>query len=356
MLSRSWRLVARVEVAIVERETRNAGKLKGFGAGAGAALIMQVVMLLLRLTTNTHSLPELMEDRLTHLLGGELESSVIDKLGIGGKGLLLVSIVEGTFLVGGLLGWLFVRLWPLRQPGAKTRWGSALLLGLGLGLLLNVVFLPLMGQGLFGTDAPLETAPLEIARQLYGTVLAPVGLSDWLYMWILGSVFSFALVALLPWARFADAVPADQAKAMDTDKAGGHKPTRRDFGKVAGSTALALVGGGGVWLLNNMLLAPPPVAGAKPVAAGGGGASGAGGDATFAGVAPRQVPNITPVENFYITTKNYIDPVVNGNTWSLAIKGLVAHPSTLSLADLRALPTVERTETLACVSNPVGAT
>src|SRR5689334_14187215 len=70
----------------------------GFGAGVGAALVMLVVMAVLRLTTNTLSIPELLEDSLTKLAGGQLESYFINNLGVGGKALLLVSIVEGTLL------------------------------------------------------------------------------------------------------------------------------------------------------------------------------------------------------------------------------------------------------------------
>src|SRR6202040_3654072 len=66
-------------------------------------------------------------------------------------------------------------------------------------------------------------------------------------------------------------------------------------------------------------------------------------------------PEITPVQNFYIVSKNiYADPVVDGQTWRLAIGGLVDHPQKLSLSQLRALPSTTQYVTLECISNDIG--
>src|SRR5947209_8486872 len=103
--------------------TRRGGWIRGgFGAGVGASLAMMLVMAVLRLTTNTISIPELMEERLIGLVGGKIESIFINQLGVGGKALLLVSIVEGTLLLGGLLGLAFTHFWPLRS--FSSRWLS----------------------------------------------------------------------------------------------------------------------------------------------------------------------------------------------------------------------------------------
>src|SRR5260370_797509 len=63
---------------------------------------------------------------------------------------------------------------------------------------------------------------------------------------------------------------------------------------------------------------------------------------------------ITPIENFYIVSKNFGDPVVDEHGWSLAIGGAVDKPMNLSLSDLRALPSATEYVTLACISNNVG--
>ena len=46
----------------------------GFWAGAGAALVMMLVMAVLRFTSNTVSIPELMEESLIRLTGGQIHA------------------------------------------------------------------------------------------------------------------------------------------------------------------------------------------------------------------------------------------------------------------------------------------
>ena len=65
-------------------------------------------------------------------------------------------------------------------------------------------------------------------------------------------------------------------------------------------------------------------------------------------------PEITPVGNFYIVSKNFVDPSVDGQSWRLRVGGLADKPFSLSLADLRALPATEEYVTLECISNNVG--
>ena len=392
----------------------------GFGAGAGAAIVMMLVMAVLRFTTNTASIPEIMEQPLLHLLPGEVESWFINTLGVGGKALLLVCIIEGTLLLGGLLGLLFARAWPTGVAVPNWRWLSGVLYGLIIGAVLGLVFLPLMNQGVLGLnpapDAIRVTAPPNISTAIYGTELSPITVPLWLAMVILGLSFGLALVALIRWPQAAGAaLPAPIAatgRAMD----------RREFMRALGGTALAVAGGAVLWAGIKEVLAPPPVAGptelieepaavgpqatpttvaqavnppaatatAMPPAAPGQAtvepppaASGQltpadGGNtpvpptaemtevppppaatavptsSAFAGVKPVLVPEITPNDSFYITTKNFIDPTVDGNSWQIAFKGLVDNPFTLTLKDVQALPVINRVQTLACISNEVG--
>ena len=65
-------------------------------------------------------------------------------------------------------------------------------------------------------------------------------------------------------------------------------------------------------------------------------------------------PEITPVANFYIVSKNFTDPRVDGNNWRLSIGGNVDQALKLSLAELRALPSSTEFVTLECISNDVG--
>lgn len=66
-------------------------------------------------------------------------------------------------------------------------------------------------------------------------------------------------------------------------------------------------------------------------------------------------PALTPIENFYVVSKNIgSDPNVDGQSWRLTVGGLADKPLKLSLADLRALPSVTEYVTMQCISNDVG--
>jgi DMSO/TMAO reductase YedYZ molybdopterin-dependent catalytic subunit len=65
-------------------------------------------------------------------------------------------------------------------------------------------------------------------------------------------------------------------------------------------------------------------------------------------------PEITPIENFYVVSKNFVDPTIAGQGWTLGVGGMVDRPMRLSLADLRALAASTEYVTMACISNNVG--
>jgi DMSO/TMAO reductase YedYZ molybdopterin-dependent catalytic subunit len=65
-------------------------------------------------------------------------------------------------------------------------------------------------------------------------------------------------------------------------------------------------------------------------------------------------PYITPNDDFYRIDTAFAFPRINLDKYSVEVKGMVDRPMTLSYADLLARPQVERTITLACVSNEVG--
>ena len=65
-------------------------------------------------------------------------------------------------------------------------------------------------------------------------------------------------------------------------------------------------------------------------------------------------PEVTPNEDFYVISKNFIDPVIDSERWGLEIAGLVERPQSLTYEELVGLPSVERFVTLECISNEVG--
>ncbi|MCA9836665.1 MAG: molybdopterin-dependent oxidoreductase [Trueperaceae bacterium] len=65
-------------------------------------------------------------------------------------------------------------------------------------------------------------------------------------------------------------------------------------------------------------------------------------------------PEITPTEEHYQVSKNVFNPTVKEQDWQLKFTGMVSNKLSLSLEDLKALPSVERSSTLTCISNSVG--
>lgn len=76
-----------------------------------------------------------------------------------------------------------------------------------------------------------------------------------------------------------------------------------------------------------------------------------GGRREVAGTLPQP---ITPNGEFYVISKNLIDPVVDVAAYRLTVGGLVTTPLTLTMDDLRAMPAVDQVQTLECISNEVG--
>lgn len=66
------------------------------------------------------------------------------------------------------------------------------------------------------------------------------------------------------------------------------------------------------------------------------------------------VQAITPNDDFYVVTKNLIDPRVDAGSWRLELSGLVEKPRTFDLAEVESMPAVEQATTLECISNAVG--
>ncbi len=69
---------------------------------------------------------------------------------------------------------------------------------------------------------------------------------------------------------------------------------------------------------------------------------------------PGLAPAITPNADFYQIDVSLTAPAVDVGEWTMTVGGRVDAPMTLTYAQLLALPSIERTITLTCVSNPVG--
>jgi DMSO/TMAO reductase YedYZ molybdopterin-dependent catalytic subunit len=125
---------------------------------------------------------------------------------------------------------------------------------------------------------------------------------------------------------------------------------RRRFLQVGGGVAVASIVMG--VLGRNLLEARPagPVTAGLPEAAGLDVELPAGAELDVEGITPLVVPN----DEFYRIDTSLFAPRVDAATWTLTVKGLVDRETTLSYADLAAMPQLEQYVTIACVSNRVG--
>ncbi|MFN3974932.1 MAG: molybdopterin-dependent oxidoreductase [Dehalococcoidia bacterium] len=217
---------------------------------------------------------------------------------------------------GWLFGFLLDRLLYLAKP--------LLLGGLSLGL------------------AAVATGTVVGMRQVVG------GPSLWPWAVWVGSVLGLVGVGLgwlaggggFPfWAGISGASAVAGLATAALESATAPTPSRPDRRAALGRLALwGMVGVGALWGIRLLVggaprLAPPRQQRRPP------------------GSLP---PDITPTEQFYIVSKNFVDPQLDAGQWTLQVDGLVGAPFTLTYQDLLALPAVELPVTLQCISNPVG--
>lgn len=126
---------------------------------------------------------------------------------------------------------------------------------------------------------------------------------------------------------------------------------RRQFLLTAGAVTLGAVAAGGL----AQLLAGPNVEASRRAVAGLRPRRKAPPIPAGADFAAEGTPSmITPNDDFYTIHTAISPPRIAAEDWRLRIHGMVEKPLTLTFDDLRRRPLVERTLTLACVSNPVG--
>jgi DMSO/TMAO reductase YedYZ molybdopterin-dependent catalytic subunit len=279
----------------------------GFAAGVAAAVVMLLAVVLLRLLSGVISLPEIVAEGLLIVMPGALFSAVLDALQHAAKPLFYLAVVIGMLVVGGLLGQWY---------GERAGWAQAARIVIGAWLVFGLAVYTVLGAGPFGQ------------RLQAGAVWHAVSLL------LVFLIYGVALVGL-------HALLAERAGSMEN-------VSRRQFLRSAGALLVGTVALGGGWrLLTTGLDAALGPATASPTRA-----------AAVANAAPYDLgglsPEVTPTEDFYTVSKNFIDPAVAGSSWRLKIDGLVDRPMELTLDQLRELPSSEGSYTLMCISNEVG--
>jgi len=322
---------------------------RGLIAGILAACVMAMVMAVLRLTTDVLSLPEIIGEGIVGLMPGVVFSTLLDVMQKAAKPTLFAGIFLGQILAGALFGRWFAH--------AEPSWGRAAKLAVVVWLVIGVVVLPVLRVGLFGSA--VRAGPLVVGAQL---LLAFVS-------------FAVALVLIYQVLDSLASSRHDQARA-----------DRRSALAKLGAGVLVIAAGGYGWrsLVGSATEAPgPPAAGSAetPSAASSAPASAPaaasapatrgrgippldappipmtvapGAPAAVPFAVPKLTPEVLPAKDFYIISKNFLDPSVAVASWKLTIDGLVERPTTLSFADVSGLPAHSDYYTLQCISNLVG--
>lgn len=270
---------------------RRAG-LRGFAWGALAGVVLIALMYLANLVLGLRPLPQLLSGPLLSLMPGFVFGFLIDTLQHAGKVVEEFGLIVAMIIGLGVIGAAWA--WTSRSWDFQH---SALAFAAAAWAVVTAIVLPFSGDGFLGlNDGP--TTPLIWAAlfAIYGVVLQ-IG-----------------------------AKPADLVSAADPGRRRLLSALPLSIGAISmAALALRLVPDWYQAIFN------PPEAGLRGPS-----------------------PEVTPIQNFYLVSKNFSDPVIDSQGWSLSVGGVVERSLKLSLSDLRGLPSVTEYATLECISNDVG--
>ena len=266
--------------------------LRGFGWGALAGLVLVTLMYLANLVLGLRPLPQLLNQPLLSIMPGFVFGFLIDTLQHAGKVVEELGLIVAMVVGLGVLG----AAWGV----AGLRWHSqhsALAFAAAGWVVVALVILPISGAGFLGlVDGPATPLIWGALFAVYGVVLQMGG----------------------------------EARGVSASTDLGR---RRMLGILPVTIGVVSLGMLSLRLVPDWFKAifNPPEAGLHGIS-----------------------PEVTPVENFYVVSKNFSDPTVDLQTWTLSLGGLVDKPQKLSMSDLRGLPSTTEYVTLECISNNVG--
>jgi DMSO/TMAO reductase YedYZ molybdopterin-dependent catalytic subunit len=305
---------------------------RGFGTGILAGVAATLVLFAYRMATGVPTPAEVLTERMIRLLPFPVFALILATLQHWAKPLgFLMALI--TSLVGfGLGGVIYTRMaWDSRRP----RLTRGLVAAAVTWVCLTYVFLPGIQGGILGapltTVVPAPALPMALGSLVYGLLMA--GLSP------------------QPGQRGIRRDRPASGPASSVLHTGGSSAvsvpvSRRDLLRRSALVALVAAAAArlGTWGDATEERVAAVVSGAAAVASG-----------AFR-LIRGMPPEVTSNREFYQVSKNYpFDPTVDVATWSLEVGGLVGHPLKLSYADfVRAAPSVERYQTLECISNEVG--
>ena len=275
----------------MSQPSRRQAAIRGFGWGAIAGLAFVALMYLASLLVGIRPLPQLLNQPLLSIMPGPVFGFLIDTLQHAGKVVEEFGLIIAMIVGLGGLG----AAWAVAGLRWHTQYLALAFAGIG-WVVVAAILLPLGGAGFLGlNDGPATPLIWAALFAIYSVVL--------------------------------------QLGRDSTSDAGVDVGRRRLLGTLPltiGAISLGLLA---FRLLPDWYQAVfnPPEAGLRG-----------------------PTPEITPVGNFYVVSKNFSDPVVDAQGWSLAVGGLVDRPLKLSLTELQALPGTTEYVTMLCISNDVG--
>jgi DMSO/TMAO reductase YedYZ molybdopterin-dependent catalytic subunit len=374
---------------------------RAVAAGCGAGLFLTATMLLVRLWLGTPTFPERIADGVLLLIPQQLFSLTLDRLGFAAKPLLFVGIIAAQIVVAGLGGFLYWALAVLlagRRDLTHPLAGGAI--GALLGLAIDFALLPALGivaptAARGGVALSAAVAQAGLPGLAYGLALvtflrlatpprARRAVPGGAFVVERGAVARRAALALLlssggalitalALRRLIDGPPSAAPRAnLSPPVATATAPAPTAIAAAGPPTPTATAPAA-----PTIEVAPTAVAASPPAIAGSIGGALPAAPPPPTAIAPTAVPTapplatptlgasepaipaavapaLTPTAQFYLISKNLVDPAIVGNLWELAIGGLVARPQTVRREEFLTLPPVNFAATLECISNEPG--
>jgi DMSO/TMAO reductase YedYZ molybdopterin-dependent catalytic subunit len=313
-------------------------------AGLLGSVVVVVVMGALRLWWGTPTPPELVGERILPLLSVDQFIALLIRYQPNSKTGPLSQALLGQVVIGALLGgayalvvWKAGGMRPARTGRApwlpsRRAWLVAGAFALGMLLLALALFWPVLGEGLYGD--PVSTARLWTIAALaltFGSYAASVALAYQAFWRVWGV-----------WVEGAAGVRTE-APTQAVTNSDGTNISRS--GQVTRREALAVAGGAAVILAAGAVATNRLIAGYL-----------ARSNLSYDGhTVPESVMSaITPNNDFYIVSKNVLDPTVTVSRWRLEMDGLVGRPASWTYDEVLKLPEETRAITLECISNGIG--
>ena len=314
-------------------------------AGLLGSLAAVLVMGLFRLWWGTPTPPELVGERLLPLMSANQFVALLIQFQphskTGPLGLALLS----QCIIGIVLGpayALAVRALEKKQTPSGTAttarswfphvigWAVAGSFAASMELIAIALFWPVLPEGLFGD-------PIDIARLL---TIAALGLTFAAYAVVLAMAYQIFRHVWGGWAGIVPDTSEDLGEAGEPGVASPHEPvviSRREACQTAGVTLGLIVVG--AWAGDRLINA---YLGRSNLAYEGRGTSGL------------LTSPVTPNTDFYVVSKNVLDPTVEAGRWRLELTGLVRRERSWTYEEVQQLPAETRAVTLECISNEVG--